>query len=59
MINGISIRVYASNSDFAQNKPTITRNVCTSDSVQFPYESVIRGLKALYGSDCVIDFCVL
>ena len=58
-MNGISIRVYASNSDFAQNKPIITRTIASNEALSFPYDSVIRGLKALFGLDCVIDFCVL
>lgn len=44
-------------SDWSAHKSALCQRVESSDLL-FPYDSVVRSMKALYGDNAVIDFLV-
>lgn len=54
----MEIRVYKNASDWSAKKCSFAHRIETSDLL-FPYESVIRAFKAIYGEMCIIDLIVL
>ena len=55
----MEVRVFKNGSDWNNQKPLLVQRLFFNDSVSFPYDSTVRTFKALYGSECVIDFIVL
>lgn len=55
----IEITVYLSLDLFHDGKFLYKRQVSLLDSTQFDYTLVERAMRLLYGSKCVITFCVV
>lgn len=52
----IEITVYTSVLDFGINNRALCKRVDWSESIQFPFEHLIKAFKALYGDKCIIVF---
>ena len=58
-MNGIKLRVYESTKDLALNKPVLSRTIPSeSASLQFPFDSIVRSFKSVFGLECVVEFSV-
>lgn len=52
----IEVSVYSHAVDFKNGKRALCKRSEWSDSIQFPFEHVIKAFKALYGDKCIITF---
>ena len=52
----IEVSVYSHAVDFQNNKRALCKRVDWSDSIQFPFEHLLKAFKALYGDSCIIVF---
>lgn len=55
----LQIRVFMSVSSMSENKFLFERIVEVSGDLYVPYDSLVRDLKFLFGSSCVVSFNVL
>lgn len=56
VITMIEVTVFASALDFRNNKRALCKRVDWIESIQFPFEHLIKAFKALYGDKCIIVF---
>lgn len=52
----MEVRVFNNMSDWSAHKSALVKRVEDCSSIMFPFDSVIRSFKALYGDECVVEF---
>lgn len=52
----MEVRVYNNTLDWSARKSALVKRVESCSDILFPFDSVIRSFKALYGDECVIEF---
>lgn len=52
----MEVRVYANFETFSQNKPLFARSVVCNDSIEIPFALLLRALRFLFGSNCIVVF---
>lgn len=55
----LQIKVYSNVSALEENKRLFERIIEVNDSTYIPFESLVRDLKFLFGSSCVVTFNVM
>ena len=52
----MEVRVYTNLEAYSSGRYLYARRVLSVDSVSVPFELLLRSLRYLYGSDCIVVF---
>lgn len=55
----LQIKVFAGVSSLDSGKSLFERIIDVHDDLQIPYESLVKDLKFMFGSSCVISFNIV
>lgn len=59
MLMQLQLKVFSGVTSMQENNRLFERIVEVHDDIQVPYSSLISDMKFLFGSSCVVSFCVM